>query len=56
MIIPHNNALIIVSEIKKGEFIASNNVAGDIKKTYAPTAELAIEAMKEHLDGENNVK
>jgi hypothetical protein len=54
MIIPHNNALIAVSEIKKGEFTASNNVAGDIKKTYAPTAELAIEAMKEHLDGESD--
>jgi hypothetical protein len=50
MLIPHNNTLITVSEIKKGEFTASNNVAGDINKTYAPTAELAIEAMKEHLD------
>jgi hypothetical protein len=56
MPIQHNNALIIVSEIKKGEFTASNNVAGDITKTYAPTAELAIEAMKEHLDGESDVK
>jgi hypothetical protein len=56
MIIPYNNALIIVSEIKKGEFTASNNVAGDIKKTYAPTAELAIEAMKEHLDGKSDGK
>jgi hypothetical protein len=54
MPIKHNNALIIVSEIKKGEFTASNNVAGDITKTYAPTAELAIEAMKEHLDGESD--
>jgi hypothetical protein len=50
MLIEHNNALIAVSEIKKGEFTASNNIKGDITKTYAPTAELALEAMKEHLD------